>query len=275
MPSGFRGLAMISLPELQQRFSQAMLNPQSTVLAGLIRENGLSGERRARVYRNNIAHSLSRALHAAYPVVCRLVGDRFFDHAALCYLRGHLPRSGNLHDFGATFPRFLQGFEPAQALPYLPDVARLEWARQTVYHALGVNPLALEQLQAVPPASYPALRFQLNPASRLLASSYPVLRIWEVNQPSYQGETRVDLGMGGVKLLVIRRGLAIAMHALRPGEYICLWRLAAGSSLGDAYERTAEEEPAFDLAAFLKRHVLGQTLAGICVNIPKPNYPSF
>lgn len=241
---------MISLPELQQRFSEAMLKPQSTALAGVIRENGLGGERRARVYRNNIVHSLSLALHTAYPVVCRLVGEGFFVHAALCYLRGHLPRSGNLHDFGATFPHFLQGFEPAQALPYLPDVARLEWARQMVYHAPGINPLALEQLQAVPPASYPALRFQFNPASRLLASPYPVLRIWEVNQPSYQGETRVDLGMGGVKLLVIRRGLYIHMYALSPGEYICLCRLAAGNSLGDVYEHAAEEDPAFDLAAF-------------------------
>lgn len=263
---------MISLPELQQRFSEIMLNPQSTALAGLIRENGLSGERRARVYRNNIVHSLSCALHAAYPVVCRLVGERFFNHTALCYLRGHLPRSGNLHDFGATFPHFLQGFDPAQALPYLPDVARLEWARQM---APGINPLALEQLQAVPPTSYPALRFQLNPASRLLASPYPVLRIWEVNQPSYQGETRVDLGMGGVKLLVIRGGLAIAKHVLSPGEYICLCRLAAGNSLGDAYEHAAEEEPAFDLAAFLKRHVLWQTLVGFCFNIHEPIHPSF
>lgn len=274
MPIGFREPAMISLPELQQRFSEAMLNPQSTALAGLIRENDLSGERRARVYRNNIVRSLSRALHAAYPVVCRLVGDRFFDHAALCYLRGHLPRSGNLHDFGATLPHFLQGFEPAQVLPYLPDVARLEWARQAVFHAPGTNPLVLEQLQAIPPTSYPALRFQLNPASCLLASPYPVLRIWEVNQPGYQGEARLDLGMGGVKLLVIRRGPTIAMHALSPGEYICLCRLAAGCSLGDGYEHAAREEPAFDLGAFLVRHVLGQSLVGLCLNIHEPSYPS-
>jgi hypothetical protein len=34
----------------------------------------------------------------------------------------------------------------------------------------------------VPPEDYPRLRLLLQPSARLLASDYPVLRIWQVNQ---------------------------------------------------------------------------------------------
>jgi len=36
--------------------------------------------------------------------------------------------SGDLEDYGSRFPAYLAGVERAHGLPYLVDVARLEWA---------------------------------------------------------------------------------------------------------------------------------------------------
>jgi len=44
-------------------------------------------------------------------------------------------RAAALAEYGDGFADFLAGFAPAQSLPYLADVARLEWAINAAYHA--------------------------------------------------------------------------------------------------------------------------------------------
>ena len=87
-----------------------------------------AGVERIGIYRRTIATNYRNALGATYPVVRRLVGTPFFDAAVDAYVEAHPSRSGDLNEYGATFGEFLGGYEPASDLPYLPDVARLEWA---------------------------------------------------------------------------------------------------------------------------------------------------
>jgi hypothetical protein len=143
---------MHSLRDLQERFAEAVFNPRSYGLDLPIRENGLNGRRRLRIYCNNVFASLTEALRACYPVVERLVGVGFFAYVANRYIRSHPSTSGDLQEFGSEFPEFLEDFPTTRALVYLSDVARLEWARQYVYHALEPEVVELStRLQAVPP----------------------------------------------------------------------------------------------------------------------------
>ena len=183
------------------------------------------------VYRNNVFESLVGALKAVYPAVERLVGAGFFAYAADGYIRRHPPASGNLHDFGGDFAGFLTGFEPARELAYLPDVARLEWAWHRAFHAADQAPLALARLAAVPPEQYGKLRFRLHPSVQLIASDYPILRIWQVNQPEYAGNVVVNLADGGVRLLVARRELEVVIESLSAGDDALLRAFVAGRRL--------------------------------------------
>jgi len=83
---------------------------------------------RRAVYRRNVLENLHGALAAAYPVVRRLVGEAFFREAAERFARVHPSRSGDLHRFGEGYGQFLSRYPHAAGLPYLPGVARLEWA---------------------------------------------------------------------------------------------------------------------------------------------------
>lgn len=251
---------MSSLHELQTRFADTVLNPGSTGFERHIRANGLTGEQRLRVYRNNVFVSLTEALRACYPVVSGLVGKRFFDCAAAHYIRAYPSASGNLHDFGRELAKFIGDFPPASQLVYLPDVARLEWAYQEVFHAAEPAPLDFARLASVPSDRYSDLRFELHPASRLFASPFPVLRIWQLNQPEYTGDATVDLCEGGVKLLVIRRSLSITFEALSEGEYALLKALAAGRVMAYASDHALKIEPELDLAACLRSHVARRTI---------------
>ncbi len=248
---------MLRLRELQLGFAAAVLDGDGGAFARHIRTAGLSGARRLQIYRNNTLLSLTGALEAVYPTARRLVGEDFFRRAAAQYINRHPSRSGDLHEFGEQFPAFLEAFAPAAELVYLPDVARLEWAYHQVFHAASHPPLDLAALAQVPAERQGELRFQLHPAARLLESTFPIPRIWQVNQDDDTGDPQVDLAEGGVKLLVFRReNLDIEFQALADGEFSLLHALAGNGDFTTACEQALAAQPTLDLPACFHRHVL-------------------
>jgi hypothetical protein len=246
---------MPSLHELQTEFCRAMFEESDLMLADWIEPvEGLD------VYRGNVSGNYSNALRDVYPTVAAIVGEAFFATAAREYSRSHASHSGDLHDFGESLGTFLRSWEPAAHLAYLEDVARLEWAIHRVFHAADAEPLDLQALAAVPPSTLAHLRFELHPAAFLIDSIYPLQEIWQISQPGATAGESVDLSQGGVWLLVIRRHRETEIERLSEGEYALLQALAGGATLGDAHERAVASEPAFDLEACLRRHVLGLTL---------------
>jgi hypothetical protein len=257
----------VSLRDTQRGFSSAILTDDSAPIRARIHPGRFGAERHLQIYRNNVYASLTDALQAVYPVIARLVGEDCFRGCGYHYLRHAPPASGNLHDFGEHFPEFLSSFEPVRELAYLPDVARLEWAWHLAFHAADAAELAREALSQVAPEKYGALRFALHPSARLLASDYPVLRIWQTNQPNADtAEAVVDLNEGGVHLLIARRDIAVEIEPLGRGEYALLSAFAQALSFADAGDAAMVSEPDFDLAASLRRRVQDQTIVGFSSN---------
>lgn len=256
---------MPSLRELQAAFARDIFDTAEEPAAQYVKPGRFPAVRHVQVYRNNVFSSLTGALQAVFPVIERLVGAGFFRYAAHTYIRRHPPVSGNLHDFGDAFADFLAGFAPAQTLPYLPDVARLEWAWHVAFHAPDAESLALDALAGVTPENHGAIRFMLHPAAHLLASDYPVLRIWQVNQPENTDVDKVDLSAGGVRLLVMRRGLAVEIEPVADPDYALLHAIAAGRSLQHATDAALALMPAFDLPRALHRYVASATLVDFVV----------
>lgn len=254
---------MLSLRELQLEFVRGLVDEPREAFLAHIDAGRFGAARHLQVYRNNVFASLTGALAAVFPVVQRLVGEGFFAYAADTFIRRHPPRSGNLHDFGDEFPRFLAEFAPAATLVYLPDVARLEWLYHEAFHAADAEPLQPQALAAIPPEAHPRLYFQLHPSARLLVSAYPILRIWQVNQPGYQGDDRVSLTEGGVRLLVIRRNGEVEIESLGLGAHAFLKSLQEDAPLAAATEAAIAVDPGFDLATTLSSFVQRKTLAGL------------
>jgi hypothetical protein len=240
----------LSLRELQQAFAAGVLDDESGVLAAL-RPLRFEPARHLQVYRNNTFANLTDALVAVYPVVQRLVGAGFFGYLADRYIRSHPPRSGNLHDFGAGMAGFVAAFEPASALVYLP-------AWHEAFHAAEAGVPDPARLAALTPDQC----LRLHPSARLLASNYPVLRIWEANQDEPEHDATIDLGAGGEWLLIIRRQLEVLIERLSPGDYRLLQASQRGVSLESACEQALAAEPGLDLAAALRRHLTRGTFTG-------------
>ena len=253
---------MPSLRDIQTGFARAILDQAAPEWLAAVDAGCFGVERHVQVYRHNVTAGLTGALAAVYPVIVRLVGRGFFDYAADAYLRQAPPRSGNLHDFGERFGDFMRAFPAAADLVYLPDVARLEWAWHRAFHAPDAPTLNIEGLAGVTPADYPRLRFGLHPSAHLLESPYPILNIWQVNQPEHTGDARVDLAAGDDWLLVVRPAIEVKIVRLSATEFDFLRACAGGATLGEAaavlMETTSDlpaSAPAESLTDVLQRHV--------------------
>ena len=158
--------ALSTLRELQIQLGQAVLGGDTAEIVGAIRDDGLDSTARLGIYRNHFFTTLRGLLQGAFPVVCRLVDERFFAYAAHEYVREHPPRSRCLVKYGADFAEFLADFEPCKALPYLADVARFEWALNIAAGVHEAAPLPLTALAEVPTNEAANVMLRLQPSLR-------------------------------------------------------------------------------------------------------------
>jgi hypothetical protein len=100
----------------------------------------------------------------------------------------------------------------------------------------------------------------LHPSAALIASPFPILRIWQTNQPGYQGDDRVDLGEGGDTLLVLRTSSGIAVERIGIAEHAFLAALSVNTNFSQAVARAEKLDARFDLAGILRAHVVSHTI---------------
>lgn len=184
---------------------------------------------RFKVYRNNVFHSLSRALAARFPVVERLVGGEFFAALARAYLAADPPQGPVLLHWGESFALFLDGFPPVAHLSFLPDVARLEYLRGRAGHAADAAPVAPAALGV---DDLEALHLALHPSVHLFASPHPAVQIWQGQQP---GAPKMALKAGPDHALIARRpDFALVVEPLDAASFAVMTALKGGAPLGAA-----------------------------------------
>ncbi|MGH8225860.1 MAG: DNA-binding domain-containing protein [Gammaproteobacteria bacterium] len=248
MPVGCLTKPVSALPDLQRAFARHVRGEDDPQALAAVCGAELTPAARLGIYRNNLVGNLTEALAMDYPAVLRLVGEDFFEAAAARFIRMHPSTSGNLQHYGAGFADFLAALPQAAGVAYLPDVARLEWARQEALLAADAEvlaPAALADADA-------NLRLALHPSVRLIASPHPILSLWLYCREEEPGEPpAMD---NGERVLVVRPHEAVEMFALGVGEYTFLHACREGATLGIALTAAQASESGFDLAVCLKRH---------------------
>lgn len=239
-----------ALADLQAAFAAALTDPARAVPEALTSHTGPRPAARFAVYRRNVVASLIQVLEGRFAIVRRLVGDEFFRGLARAYLDRELPASPVLIAYGANFADFIASFPPAAALPYLADVARLEWLQHEAYHAADAAAFDAEALAELLAGDIAATTLALHPALRLFASPFPVLSIWRTN--THDAEVKpVGLDAGPEAVLMLRPGIDVTLYRLPPGGYQFVAALVAGEPLGGATKRALEAAPKFTLVSTL------------------------
>jgi hypothetical protein len=207
------------------------------------------------IYRNTVRGTLLNALRLSYPAVQRIVGADFFEAALHPFMDEHAPRSAYLNDYGGELAAFLATFEPARSLPYLADVARLEWAVNRALHAHEGSGLDLQRLAALDEAARAQVRLRVHPGVSLLRLQFPADAIWRaVLDQDAAAMAAIDLSSGPVYLLIERAAHGVTVQRLPAPAWQFAARLSAGTPLYAALEE-ASEHGGEDLNALLAEHL--------------------
>lgn len=249
-----------SLHKLQREFMAWVLDNGASGATESVRGNGLAAEARLGIYRNMVFSNFTATLATSYPAVKALVGDAFFESVAARYIREEPSRSGNLQDYGARFPAWLALMPEAGALPYLADVARLEWARQESLLAADAAVLDPARLTAVAEQQQTALRLLLHPSLRLVDSAHPILDIWLFCQKPQGDSLKLD-GSGQCVMLWRAEG-QIAMRAIENDMRALLQVMQHNGTLADALAAATALNPRFDIGSTLQQLFADELVIG-------------
>lgn len=242
----------------QGTFVAALLDPAMPVPTGLKAWNGSDATTRFAVYRNNVVVSLTGVLADTFPVVRELVGAAFFAAMARQYLCEQPPTSPVMSQFGESFPDWVAGFEPAAAVPYLADVARLEAMRLWALHAADAPPVDAAALAArlSDPHALAQTVLTLHPSLAVQRFLHPAVSLWQAHQFDEAARdaalARLDLG-AGESALVLRDGEEVLVIAVAEPEVALLEDLHRGGSLGYAAQAHPEANLPQALALLLRR----------------------
>lgn len=216
----------------QSEFRAAMMDASAPVPEGLLDARAQPAGRRFSVYRNNVAVSLTEAMHQAFPVITKLLGPQNMDGLAGIFLRQHPPSSPLMMFYGEAFPEFLAGMQQLSHLGYLPDVARLELALRKSYHAADSQPAPADAL-AADPEQVMRTRLRFAPAMRVVRSDWPIHAIWRFN-------TETDAPKPDARaedVLITRPEFDPVAQLLPVGGADWIAHMQGGDMIGEAFEK--------------------------------------
>ncbi len=217
---------------------------------------------RLRVYANGYPARVQQSLAQSYPAVAHVIGDAAFRNLVDRFVQAIPQCSYNLDDAGAELPPFLQHDTLRARLPFLPDLARLEWQVVRAFHAAD-HP----QLDPTPLSTWrqddwerAVLRFQ--PWVGLVVSDWPLREIWECREAPLE-EIDIDLRDCSDRVLVRRSGYAVVCESVDEAEASALGALLEGQTLGDVLAtRAVGGDDPVQVSAWFKRWTTLRLITG-------------
>ncbi|MGF1686919.1 DNA-binding domain-containing protein [Photobacterium japonica] len=172
-----------SLRELQQAFSHA-LHYHASDVTEQVQGGDFTPEQRIQLYRNNFIISLTDVLQATYPCTAAVVGEDCFDQLARQHVLNMPLSQGDVSDYGGGFADTLCAImaeQPAlaEAVPYLPDLARLEWLVDVARQHMPITPaFDMAQLAHINDDNIGRLRFEPAATTTGFTADHAVATLW-------------------------------------------------------------------------------------------------
>jgi hypothetical protein len=244
-----------------------MSDPESTppplqrlqaAMAGLIRRHGNPDDgafeplawitvpfgedrrRRLAVYTDGYPARMHEALREAFPALAHIVGARTFAEFVDRYCAAVDIPATNLNSIGEMLPEFLCNDIAAHELPFLPDLARLEWLVQQAFHATHAVPIDPAAMHPPAGRGWEDVCLDFQPGLGVVRSAWPVLDLWQARDTP-RGEIDINLTGRPQNVVVWRDGFEVRCDAVSDAEATVLHSLRNGMTLGQAIARIESE----------------------------------
>ena len=236
--------ALLALPGSAQA-AEALTGLKAQVLAPWTR--GLAA------YQANGHDLAERGLRAAYPVVAALVGDETFTTMACELWHRHPPVRGDLAWWGDALAVFVEHNPQLDAVPYLADVARVEWALHRAAGApdASADPASFALLTQADAATF---TLRLAPGTAVITSEWPVASLVTAHlheDPSLAVAAGRVQARAAECARVWRQGLRPRIAACTRAEAAFLQAVVRGRSLLASLNEALAVDTGFDLGQWL------------------------
>ncbi len=216
-------------------------------------------------------HALAeRGLLAAYPVIAQLIGTESFNALARDLWHSHPPRWGDLARWGDALPGFLASSEQLADVPYLADVAKVEWA---LHHAAGAPDAEpdLSSFVRLSTEDPEGLTLWLAPGTSLVTSAWPVVSLVTAHtagEPTLAEAGRRVRDRVGETAVVWRQGWRPCVAACPANAIGLLPALLRGAALTEALGQAPAD---FDFSDWLTQAVHSGLVLGVTDATPQPS----
>jgi hypothetical protein len=204
----------------------------------------LARERLA-AYVNGYPARIFEALDESFPAVRHLAGDAAFGEIVHRYASRVPCGIYSLSDAGAALPEFLASDPVGQRLPFVADLAALEWRMALAFHAHERSPFDPARLADWGLEQWEGATIELQSSVAVVRSAWPILDLWNLRETPIS-EIDLDLAGRAQIVLVSRDGFSVGCDLIESAQAVVLEALLEGVTLGAALERLA---PASDEGA--------------------------
>ncbi|MBT3436186.1 MAG: DUF2063 domain-containing protein [Oceanospirillaceae bacterium] len=153
------------LPHLQHQFAQQMIAPKGdgdiSTIGDLLAESHYSPKQLINIYHNNYVISLIQLLEQIFPATKALVGADFFAQSSRQFIQHKPLTEPHLNYYGGSFVGFLKTLKSLEAMPFVAQIAQLEWHLDRVSHMYHVPQFDFEKLATVAQHQVVQLIFKL------------------------------------------------------------------------------------------------------------------
>lgn len=207
-------------------------------------------------YAANAAASADRVLAGVAPVLARAVGGQAMAVLARQAWRQAPPLGGDLDNWvglGERLPQLIAEAPPLADRPWLPDLARLEWAVHHAERAADASDGPPAGLEALAAPDAPERRLALRPGTCLLHMAWPVAALWRAAHADAQAPLPACGPAQPEAVLVLRQGWRATVQVLSAGDAAFTAAALAGQPLGAALDAAAGAQPDWSFEAWLLR----------------------
>jgi hypothetical protein len=208
-------------------------------LDALVRgDDRLSAEDRVDIYANMYFYRLLDVLKEDFPATLKVLGDDNFHNLATGYLLEYPPTEPSVLYCGGHLADYLRNHPLTKDAPYLADLAALERAVVEVFHGPDAQALESDQMRAIAPEKWPALKLRTHPAVQVLNLEYGVAALLQAVEERHEWKP-ADAAI--VDVIVWRRNSRVFYRELEKTEVRVIAALRNGVTFAKICDQVAAD----------------------------------
>lgn len=175
-----------NLTQLQAYFTKHLILGQTTdqeptaesdELLSLLVKSHFSPEQLINIYRNNFVISLRELIAQLFPITQALVGNEHFTQTSGQFINDCPLKEPRLNHYGGHFVSFLDQLKALEPVPFIAQMAELEWHLDRISHIFHQPNFDFSELAKIGETQYLNIHFVLADTCHLQTSSMDLIAL--------------------------------------------------------------------------------------------------